>query len=275
MDQIARQVRRARRFARYQEVRALHAQGLSKRHIARQLHLSRTTVIRYLRAAGFPERARSRRVSLLDPSVAHLQKRWDEGCHNGAQLWREIRARGFPGTRRMVSNWVVLRRELQLGRPSAYGRRSAFPKEPAAQLLPTPVEEMGRPLPAPRQLVWVLLRPEETLPPSEHQLLQDLRRDPNLDAAYTLTQRFRRLMHERMAAALTPWLTDCQASGLPELVHFARGLRREQSAVQAALELPYSNGQVEGQITKLKLLKRQGYGRAKLALLRQRLFHAA
>ena len=151
------------------------------------------------------------------------------------------------------------------------GQRQQAPKEPAAQLLPTPVEEMGRPLPAPRQLVWVLLRPEETLPPSEHQLLQDLRRDPNLDAAYTVTQRFRRLMHERMAAALTPWLTDCQASGLPELVHFARGLRREQSAVQAALELPYSNGQVEGQITTLKLLKRQGYGRAGVRLLRQRL----
>jgi transposase len=84
------------------------------------------------------------------------------------------------------------------------------------------------------------------------------------------------MMHERTATALAPWLTDCQASGLPpELVHFASGLRREQPAVQAALELPYSHGQVEGQITKLKLLKRQGYGRAKLDLLRQRLLHAA
>jgi transposase len=153
MDQIARQVRRARRFARYQEVRALHAQGLSKRHMARQLHLSRTTVIRYLRTTGFPERARSRRVRLLGPYVAYWQKRWDEGCHHGAQLWRALRTRGFPGTRRLVSNWVVLRLELGLGRPSAYGRRSAFPKEPAVQRLPTPAEEMGRPLPAPRQLV--------------------------------------------------------------------------------------------------------------------------
>ena len=127
-DHIARQERRARRLARYQAVRALHAQGVSKRHIARQLQMSRTTVIRYLRTDAFPARAQSQRVSLLDPYVASLQKRWDASCHNGVQLWREIQALGFPGTRRMVSNWVVLRRELELGRPSAAGRRPALPK---------------------------------------------------------------------------------------------------------------------------------------------------
>jgi transposase len=274
-DQIARQERRARRVARYQEVQALHAQGVSKRHIARQLHMSRTTVIRYLRTDAFPERAHSRRVSLLDPYVAYLQKRWDAGCHNGAQLWHEIHALGFPGTRRMVSNWVVLRRELWLGRPSACGRRPAFAKEPAVCLLPVLDAVGGHPLPAPRQLVWLLLRPEETLMPSDQELLQTLRQDKGLETAYTLTQRFRQMMRQRTAAALDPWLSDCLASGMPELVNFASGLQREHSAVQAALELPYSNGQVEGQITKLKLLKRQSYGRAKLDLLRQRMLHAA
>jgi transposase len=103
-DQIARQARRARRLARYQEVRALHAQGVSKRHIAKQLQMSRATVLRYLRTSSFPERAQMRRVSLLDPYVSYLHKRWEEGCRNGVQLWREIQTRGFPGTRRMVSN---------------------------------------------------------------------------------------------------------------------------------------------------------------------------
>jgi hypothetical protein len=84
-DQIARQERRARRLARDQEVRALHAQGVSKRHMARQLQMSRTTVIRSLRTDAFPERAQSQRVRLLDPYVAYLQKRWDAGCHNGVQ----------------------------------------------------------------------------------------------------------------------------------------------------------------------------------------------
>jgi transposase len=256
-DQIARQERRARRLARYQEVRALHAQGVSTRHIAQQLQMSRTTVLRYLRTDTFPERAQSRRVSLLDPYVAYLQKQWDAGCHNGVQLWREIQALGFPGTRRMVSNWVVLRRELELGRPSAAGRRPALPKESAIRLLPAPAAGIDHPLPAPRRLVWVLLRPEGALSPSDGEMLQALRHDQDLDAAYTLTQRFRQMMRARDASTLDLWLTDGLASGMPELVHFASGLQREQPAVQAALELPYSNGQVEGQITKLKLLKRQ------------------
>lgn len=85
-DQIARQQVRARRVARDQEVRAHHVQGLSKRHIARQLHMSRTTVIRYLHTDAFPERAQSRRVSLLGPYVAYLQKRWDAGYHHGVHL---------------------------------------------------------------------------------------------------------------------------------------------------------------------------------------------
>jgi transposase len=90
-----------------------------------------------------------------------------------------------------------------------------------------------------------------------------------------LTQRFRQMMRQRTAAALDPWLADGLASGMPERVNFASGLPREHSAVPAALDLPYSNGQVEGQITTLKLLKRQSYGRAKLDLLRQRMLHAA
>jgi transposase len=174
----------------------------------------------------------------------------------------------------MVSNWVVLRRELVLGRPSQYGRRPALPKQPAADLL-SPQTAKGEPLPAPRQLVWVLLRAEEAVTSAEQDHLQHLRRDKELELAYTLAQRFRQMIGERMATALDVWLADCLASGIPELCNFASGLQREQDAVQAALDLPYSNGQVEGQVTKLKLLKRQGYGRAKLDLLRQRMLHAA
>jgi transposase len=149
------------------------------------------------------------------------------------------------------------------------------PKNPAVRLLPAAAAGVGRALPAPRQLVWVLLRPEEALPPSDVAVLQALRHDKELDAAYMLTQRFRQMLRARAASPLDRWLRDCLASGMPALVHFANGLQREQPAVHAALTLPYSIGQVEGQITKLKLLKRQSYGRAKLDLLRQRMLHAA
>ena len=140
-DQIARQARRARQFALDQEVRALHAQGVSKRHMDRQLQIRRTTVIRDLHTTTCPERAQSRRISALDPCVAYLQTRWDAGCHTDVQLWREMQALGFPGTRCMVSHGVVLRRERSRSRPSAYGQRPALPKPPAIPLLPAPVEE--------------------------------------------------------------------------------------------------------------------------------------
>jgi transposase len=99
--------------------------------------------------------------------------------------------------------------------------------------------------------------------------------DKDLETADTVTQRFRHRMRAQAATALKPWLVDCLASGMPELVNFAHGLQRERPAPQAALALPYSNGQVEGQITTVKLLKRQSYGRAMLDLLRQRMRHAA
>jgi transposase len=109
----------------------------------------------------------------------------------------------------------------------------------------------------------------------DQEVLQGLRRDPDLDTASTFTQRFRHMLRKRAATTLEAWLVDGLASGMPELVHFAHGLEREQPAVQAALTLPYSNGQAEVQITTLTLLKRQSSGRAKLDLLRQRMLHAA
>ena len=95
---------------------------------------------------------------------------------------------------------------------------------------------------------------------------------PALAAARDLAQRFGALVRARSADALTPCLAD---AGNSELRGFAAGLRQDEQAVRAALTLPWSSGQVEGQVTRLKLVKRQGYGRAKLDLLRARLIHAA
>ena len=95
---------------------------------------------------------------------------------------------------------------------------------------------------------------------------------PALAAARNLGQRFGALVRTHSAEALTPWLADAEDS---ELRGFAAGLRQDEQAVRAALALPWSSGQVEGQVTRLKLVKRQGYGRAKLDLLRARLISAA
>ena len=95
---------------------------------------------------------------------------------------------------------------------------------------------------------------------------------PTLAMVRNLAQRFGALVRARAVDALTPWLTE---AGSSDLRGFAAGLRQDEQAVRAALTLSWSSGQVEGQVTRLKLVKRQGYGRAKLDLLRARLIHAA
>src|SRR6266516_6134429 len=89
----------------------------------------------------------------------------------------------------MVSNWVVLRRELLLGHPSGYGRRSALPKQPFAHMLISQADDAHAPLPAPGQLAWVLLRSEDTLTRSDQKLLERIRRDTDLDTALDWRQR--------------------------------------------------------------------------------------
>jgi transposase len=127
-----------------------------------------------------------------------------------------------------------------------------------------------------RQLSFLLLQREEELAVTEQQDLTPLQHEHGDGSAlYHLTQAFAQLMRDRAVERLDGWLQEAEESPFPELHSFVAGIRRDEAAVRAALELPWSQGQVEGQITKLKLLKRQMYGRAKLDLLQQRLLHAA
>jgi hypothetical protein len=99
--------------------------------------------------------------------------------------------------------------------------------------------------------------------------------DAPIARAHELTQVFLTLVRERRGRDLEAWITAATDSGIDPLARFARGLQEDLAAVTAGLTLPWSNGPVEGQITRLKLLKRQGYGRAGFALLRQRVRQAA
>jgi transposase len=129
---------------------------------------------------------------------------------------------------------------------------------------------------APRQAAWLFVQAADQLQDSQRQQLEHLlQARAELQPLYQLAQRFVRLVHERQVKALAPWLREAQQACWPELRQLARGLQRDQAAVQAALQLPYSNGPVEGQVTRLKLLKRQMYGRAKLPLLRSRFLREA
>jgi transposase len=123
---------------------------------------------------------------------------------------------------------------------------------------------------------WWLILPDERLTPAQRRFMQALlgESQPVRDAQ-ALAVDFGRLLRAHNPGALEPWLCQAEASGVAEFRDFAVGLRRETAAARAAIASPWSNGQTEGQVNKIKMLKRQMYGRASVALLRQRLLHAA
>jgi transposase len=266
-----RAARRSRRVARYEAVIDLHRRGASLHAIEQALGLSRATARRFVRAGTFPERAaRSPQPTSLAPYEPYLRARWTAGCHNARVLWEELRARGFPGAavtvRRLVGGW----------RPTP-GRRGPTPRGTGAgTVAPTaPVPRPTRVL-SPRQARWLLLRPVADLRPDDRRhrdcLLQQ---GDQIRAARVLAEDFGRLVRARERTALAPWLERATASDVIELREFAAMLRRDHAAVEAALTYEWSNGQTEGQITRLKYLKRQMFGRASFRLLKQRVLRAA
>ena len=248
-----------RRVQVHGEAMRLHQQGVPVRHIARDLALSRNTVRRWVR--GEQLELHRPRMHSLDLWRAMLERRWAEGCRNGARLWRELRDAGFKGGMRVVTEWANRQRlaepERRVGpAPASATQRS---RQPAAY-------------PA-RRVARMLTADLEVLADPDHAYVERLLAlSPTLAAVRDLAQRFGALVRAPAADALTPWLTDAENS---ELRGFAAGLRQDEQAVRAALTLPWSSGQIEGQVTRLKLVKRQGYGRAKLDLLRARLIRAA
>lgn len=250
---------RARRVARWEAVRGLQAQGMSLRQIARDLGLARQTV---RRLAATPEPPRNQRVrpprpgrltsATLAPYVGYLQDRWQDGCMNASQLYREIVAQGYGGSRSLLAQ------ALQPWRPP----------RPPGQRAP----RRGR---RQRSVRSLCLRPPERLTPEERDGLEHLlEQEPEIARGYDLLQRFRTLIRERAIAALNEWLADAQASALQPFVSLANGLAADRAAVEAALTTEWSNGAVEGHVHRLKLIKRRGYGRASFALLRRRVLAA-
>jgi transposase len=256
------QQRRARRLERYRRVTELNEQGVSLRGIARRLGIHRATVRHWLGAGCFPERARRRVTSRTDPFLDYLRRRWDEGCHNAAQLTREIRALGFAGTAVMVRRRVARWRR---------GERTQGCRPASRQHSPS----LGRP--SSRRVCWWLLKEPAELKPEEQALVQALGdRCAELKTSAELARAFADMVRHRQAGEWEGWMRNAQGPGVAqELCGFAAGLRQDEAAVKAALSLEWSNGQTEGQVNRLKLLKRQMYGRASFDLLRCRFLPAA
>jgi transposase len=181
-----------------------------------------------------------------------LARRWREGQHVAAFLFDEVRQQGYRGSKRTV------RRQLT-------GWRVAEPPPPAHAMLP-----------GPRTLAWLLLRRPSDLDEKEQILLKQLyKRSPELVCARQLAQYFLRLVRERRGRELDDWVADVHSTGPPELRGFSRNLHRDWLAVQAGFTVHWSSGPVEGNINRVKLIKRQMFGRAKFDLLRKRVLLAS
>jgi len=251
------QAKRTERLAQYQQIVALRKQGFSQAAIAAHVGVARTTVSRWLTHATFPEQQPRPRKTSLDPYFKEVAQRWEAGCHNIAQLHRELIADGVPLTYKIVYKQLV--RSLPEGRKN--------PQAP--DLLPRP------PVLARHAVFLFLRRPTEELSSEEQETLVLLRSlHPEVNQAYELVQQFAYMLRTRTGEQLNAWLEHVRASQIHELQGFVVSIERDKAAVIAGLTLPQNNGLVEGKVNKLKLIKRMMYGRAKFPLLRQRVLHA-
>jgi transposase len=262
LAQQAKEVSRSRRRERYDRVMELHQQGIPMRQIARQTGIHRGTVRRFLRAGQFPERAARKYSKRSDRFVEYLRQRWEQGCRNAAQLARELVQQEFDGSYCMVRRCVAAWRE-----PASV--HIPGPK-PTAKHVP-PVHH-----PSANQAAWLLMENAEDRTEEENAFVKVLWQGcPELQTAAEMAQEFARMAQDRKAELLDGWIARMHDSQVPhELRVFGDGLKRDYEAVKAALSLEWSNGQVEGQINRLKMIKRQMYGRAGFDLLRQRVLNA-
>jgi transposase len=183
-----------------------------------------------------------------------VERRGAAGCRNSAQLWRELRNRGFEGGDDIVRRWAIRRRGL-----AAAGNREC----------PLPSWRV----PSSRRAARLLTTPDETLTRADRQFVDTLTAlSSAIHTAAEAVNEFDRILRERDAAAFDRWLATPQATALRG---FATGIINDIAAVRVALSQPWSNGPVEGQVNRLKMLNRQMHRRAKFDLLRSRVLHAA
>jgi transposase len=246
--------RRERRRALYEHVVDLHRRGRSIRAIASQMQISPKTATRFLRAGTFPERAPSNRQNQLDAYQRTLRDLWDAGCRNAGHLYRELKtAHGFRGSYPSVRKYVA-------------GWRSQGPQARTRSAV--------RGL-SPRSAAWLLIKGPQSRDPAdrvveERIVARLLASCPEAKLASDLALSFFRIVREHRSENLGEWLAAAEVSPLPEFKTFARGLLADRAAVEAALVTTWSNGPVEGNVNRLKLIKRMMYGRAGFALLRTR-----
>lgn len=222
--------------------------GTSIRQIVRQTGHSRKLVRDVLRGQRLD--VFRTRPSSLDSWLPWLNSRWESGARNALALWREMRAEGFVGQSGVVSQWAQRRRL------AAKANQSGFARTPSAKVIARLMTSAWDGLAKSKAILVAVIEANV----------------PELVAARKAIGDFQSMIRSKSAAKLDDWLAIAKGSLIGS---FANGVEKDQAAVSNAIVSPWSNGQTEGQITRLKLIKRQMYGRAKLDLLQARLVGVA
>jgi transposase len=252
LEEQRKQQRRQRRQERYERVVELHRQGHSQLAISLEVGIQRKTIRRWLRAGQFPERKPvTGRRSQVREFHEYLQQRWNQGCHNATRLFQEIRARGYRGSRQMVAHHVSSWRANPGSASSSKKRR---------------IDRI-----APKHAAILTCRPTERLSEQQRILFEQVAVNcPIIRSMRFLALDFREAIATQDTDGMLHWIRTAAQSGIGPLVRFAYGLKKDLNAVIAAVGTSWSNGQTEGQINRLKAIKRQMYGRAGFHLLRAR-----
>lgn len=243
------ELRRQRRRERYEQVVALFKAGESQAAISRALRIGRKTIRRWLRRGEFPERKPPHREpAKVNAFGAYLEQRWNEGCHNATRLYGEIRRKGYTGKRSMVARFVAAWRRT--GKPT-------LPKAP---------EKIS-----PRHAAILVTRAADQMSEVQQRLFDRISTQcPDILELRRIALAFRTALIAGESGKLRQWIEGAKRSEFGAIVRFAYGLMKDLPAVCAAVETSWSTGQVEGQINRLKTIKRQMYGRAGFELLRAR-----
>jgi transposase len=238
-------------------VHTLLDDGQSIRAIADRLGLSHGTVRRFARADTVEEllvnNGTGRRQSLLEEFKPYLHQRWNAGCTNAARLLDEITDRGYTGGAQ------ILRKYLRTLRVTGPDEETDAPSKP----------------PSVRRVTgWIMSDPANLEPGTQRRLDAVLAASPPLAALVGHVRAFATMMCQLRGTQLESWIAAVTSDDLPALHSFVTGLRRDRDAVTAGLTLPWSSGQVEGHVNRIKVIKRQMFGRAKHDLLRKRVLLA-
>jgi transposase len=256
------------RVERYHKIHELHAKKAEIATIAHQMGLSRQAVYNYLKMEQPPERTRinQQRKPLIEPYKDYLIKRWNEGCRNAQLVYRELKEQGYTGSDQPVQRYFVQFRKKKDGRKFKQ-------VDPANE---APVQAPSKRPPTASQVAhWITFKEDQRLEWQQKYLTQLCEADDEIAQTSVLIEDFTTMLRERGGERFDGWLSRVEEQGVSELQSFAKGLKKDYDAVKAGLTLEWSQGQVEGQVHRLKLIKRQMYGRGSFKILRKRVLQRA